>query len=117
MVTSLNERVFDALMAAGLRDLADEYAENNGGDEPEFRTLVAQAVPLEADRILALHQQFGTAEVKDSSISWAHNFGFGGSAISMEVTLPDGARVTETINIHDLLTTWAKQVLNENGVQ
>ena len=29
---SLNERVFDALMAAGKRSLADEYAAANGGD-------------------------------------------------------------------------------------
>lgn len=36
-MSSLNEWVFDALMAAGKRALADEYAAANGGDDDDTR--------------------------------------------------------------------------------
>lgn len=47
---SLNERVFDALMAAGKRSLADEYAAANGGDDGRPRQRAAVMTEQEALR-------------------------------------------------------------------
>jgi hypothetical protein len=80
------------------------------------RELTVEAKPLDENHILGLREQFGHADVKDSKITFTHGFGFGVTSIAVEIDLPDGRHVAETINIHDLLTEWAKQVLNENGV-
>jgi hypothetical protein len=63
-----------------------------------------------------LREGFATAEVGGAKLSWAHGFGFGATQISVEIDLPDGSQVTETIKIQPLLMEWAKQILNENGV-
>lgn len=81
------------------------------------RELTVEANPLPENTILGLREQFGHAEVKESKVTFCHGFGFGITAISVEVDFPDGRHVAETINIQDLLTQWAKQVLRENGVR
>jgi len=80
------------------------------------RELTVEANPLPEGFILGLREQFATADVNGASLKWTHSFGFGTTVISVEVDLPDGSRVTETIKIQPLLMEWAKQILNENGV-
>ena len=80
------------------------------------RKLTVEAKPLDENHILGLREGFATAEYQGAKLSWSHGFGFGATSISIEIKLPDGSWVTETINIQPLLMEWAKQILNETGV-
>jgi len=78
--------------------------------------MLVEAKPLDDNHILGLREQFASAELRGTRLTWDHGFGFGAVSISMTVDLPDGSHVVETISIHDLLQTWAEEVLTEQGV-
>lgn len=80
------------------------------------RALTATSGVLDENTMLAFYSRFAWAEVKGASLEWDQNLGAGGANIALHVKLPDGTKITEVMQLSELLTEWGRQILAEHGV-
>jgi hypothetical protein len=87
-------------------------SEPNVGPKGE-REFTVTTKPLGKDHMLGLREKYGSADVGKFHVEWDHSMGYGGTTISMTLETPDGAHISETMNLHDVMIEWAKALIND----